>query len=98
MEGVLTFNAPFGELESFLDQTGKLSDSTTFLTQDLLGVCGTDDDFSSGVSNSNFASGVTLLGELPGKELRKLGVEDTVRNELPAFADGGHLMSRRTLA
>ena len=33
-----------GELETLLDERGKFTDAATLLTEDLLGVGGTDDD------------------------------------------------------
>ena len=39
----------FGELETFLDERGKLTDAATLLTKDLLGVGGTDNDLTHNV-------------------------------------------------
>ena len=38
------FQGVFGELETLLDERGKLTDAATLLTEDLLGVGGADDD------------------------------------------------------
>lgn len=37
----------FGELETLLDERGELADAATLLTEDLLGVGGTDDDLQT---------------------------------------------------
>lgn len=37
----------FGELETLLDERGKLTDAATLLTQNFLGVGGADDDLNS---------------------------------------------------
>lgn len=74
-----------GELESLLDEGGELADAATLLTENLLGVGGTDDDVGDGRSDADLDAGVTLLGKLALEELVQLGVEDTVSNELSAL-------------
>lgn len=75
-------NAVLGELEALLDQAGELADAATLLTEDLLGVGGTDDDVGDGGGDADFDAGVTLLGQLALEELVQLGVENTVGDEL----------------
>lgn len=54
------------ELESLLDQSLELSDPSSLVTEDILGVGGSDDDLGSGVGHSDLTSRVSLLGELSG--------------------------------
>lgn len=67
-----------GELESLLDQAGKLSDAASLLAKDLLGVCSPDDDVGNCGGDANFDTGVALLGEFALEEFVEFGVEDTV--------------------
>lgn len=55
-----------GELESLLDKSLELSDSSSLVTENFLGVGSSDDDLSSGVGDSDLTSRVSLLGELSG--------------------------------
>lgn len=55
-----------GELESLLDESLELTDTSSLVTKNLLGVGGSDDDLGSGVSHSDLTTGVALLGELSG--------------------------------
>ncbi len=71
-----------GELESLLDESGELTDAATLVTENLLGVGGTDDDLGAGVGDTDLTSGVSLLGELTSEELVELGGEDTVSDKL----------------
>ena len=71
-----------GEAESLLDEGSQLTDSATLVTEDVLGVGGSDDDLGSGVGDSDLTARVTLLGELSGEELVELGGKDTVSHEL----------------
>lgn len=43
------FEGVLGKLETFLDESSKLTDSATLLTQNFLGVGGTDDDLTDRV-------------------------------------------------
>ena len=67
-----------GELEALLDQRGELADAAALLSEDILGVGGTDDDVGDGGGNADLDTGVALLSELALEELVELGVEDTV--------------------
>lgn len=71
-----------GETESLLDQSSQLTDSATLVTENILGVGGSDDDLSSGVGDTDLTARVSLLGELSGEELVELGSEDSVSYEL----------------
>ena len=71
-----------GELEALLDEAGELTDAAALLAQNLLGVCGADDDVGDGGRDADLDAGVTLLSELALEELVQLGVEDTVGDEL----------------
>lgn len=58
-----------------------------------LGVGSSDDDLSSGMGNSDLASRVSFVGQLPHEELGELGVEHTIGDGLSSLADvlvGGH--------
>jgi hypothetical protein len=74
-----------GELEALLDERGELTDAATLLSEDLLGVGGPDDDLGPLVGDANLTSRVSLGRESPREELGKLGVEDTVSDELLAL-------------
>lgn len=54
----------FRELESLLDQSLELSNSSSLVSENLLGVRSSDDDLSSSVGDSDLTSRVTFLGEL----------------------------------
>jgi hypothetical protein len=71
-----------GELESLLDERGELANAAALLTENLLGVGGSDDDVGNGGGDADLDAGVTLLSELALEELVELGVEDTVGDEL----------------
>lgn len=75
-------DAVLGELEALLDQAGELADAATLLTENLLGVGGTDDDVGDGGGDADFDARVTLLSQLALEELVQLGVENTVGDEL----------------
>jgi len=45
-----------------------------------------DDDFSSGMGNSDVASGVAFLCKLTGEELAKFCTEDTIGDKLVFLA------------
>lgn len=72
----------FGESESLLDQRGEFSDSSTLVTEDVLSVGGSDDDFGSGVGDSDLTARVSFLGELSSEELVEFSGKDTVSDEL----------------
>jgi hypothetical protein len=67
-----------GELEALLDERGELTDAATLLSEDLLGVCGADDDVGDGGRHADLDARVALLSELALEELVQLGVENTV--------------------
>ena len=77
-----------GELEPLLDEAGELADAATLLAQNLLGVCGADDDVGNGRGDADLDAGVALLGQLTLDELVQLGIEDTVGDELSALGAG----------
>lgn len=78
-----------GELETLLDQAGELTDAATLLSEDLLGVCGADDDIGDGRGDADLDAGVALLGQLTLEELVQLGIENTVSDELSALGTVG---------
>ena len=53
----------------------------------LLGSGCLDNDFGSEWGDSDVNTGITVLGELSGEQLVKLGVEHSVRHELPLLTD-----------
>jgi len=71
-------NGVLGELEALLDERGELTDAATLLSENLLGVCGADDDVGDGGGDADLDAGVALLGQLALEELVQLGVENTV--------------------
>jgi len=75
----------FGEFEPLLNQRLELSDPSSLVAQNVLGVGSPDDNFGTGVGDSDFTSRVTFLGELSGEEL-----------SLPfPLEDRNHTVSRR---
>lgn len=50
-------------------------------------MCGANDDVGDGGGDADLDAGVTLLSQLALEELVELGVEDTIGDELSAFAD-----------
>ena len=77
-----------GELESLLDEGGELADAATLITENLLGVGGTDDDLGTGVGDTDLTTRVSLLGELTSEELVELGGENTVSDKLETLKEG----------
>lgn len=75
-------DAVLGELEALLDEGGELTDAATLLSENLLGVGGTDDDVGDGRGDADFDARVSLLSQLALEELVQLGVEDSVGDEL----------------
>lgn len=71
-----------GELEALLDQGGELADAAALLTENLLGLGGSDNDVGDGGRDADLDARVTLLSEFALEELVELGVEDTVGDEL----------------
>lgn len=55
-----------GELETLLDESLELADTASLVTEDILGVGGTDDNLGTGVGDTDFTARVTLGGELTG--------------------------------
>jgi hypothetical protein len=86
-----------GELESLLDERGELANAAALLTENLLGVGGSDDDVGNGGGDADLDAGVTLLSELALEELVELGVEDTVSDELSPLGAIEEEMSVRVL-
>lgn len=76
--------SPISEIQSTY-----LTDPATLLTENLLGVGGTDDDVGDGRGHADLNTGVSLLSKLALEELVQLGVEDTVGDELPALGEVG---------
>jgi hypothetical protein len=62
------------ELEPLGDEGGQLADAATLLTEDILGVGGTDDDLGLGGRGSDLATRVTLLGELTSARGRGIAI------------------------
>jgi len=78
----IELNGVLGELETLLDKGGQLADTATLLTENVLGVGGTDDDLSASRSDADFNTRVAILGKLTSEELVQFGVENTISNEL----------------
>jgi hypothetical protein len=69
-----------GELEPLGNQSGQLPDPPSLLSEDILGVGGTDDDLGLGVGGSDLTTSVTLLGELSGaRDWAKQGRDESPR-------------------
>lgn len=47
----IEFKSVLGELESFLDESGKLANTTTLFTKDFLSMCGANDNLSTGLGD-----------------------------------------------
>jgi hypothetical protein len=58
-------------------------------------VGGSDNNLSSGMSNSNFTAGITFFGEFTGEEFGQFSVKHAVGHKLSSLADGRHLDQRR---
>ena len=74
-----------GELESLLNEGGKLADSSSLLAENFLCVGCADDDIGDGGCNSDFDARVSLLSQLALEEFVQLCVEDTIGNELSSL-------------
>lgn len=86
-----------GELESLLNKRRQLANAAALLAKDLLGVGGSDDDFSPGVSDTDFAARVSLFGKFTSEELVELGGKDTVSHELGSEASAKAQMNELPL-
>ena len=75
-------DAVLGELEALLDQGSELANAAALLSQNLLGVCGADDDIGDGGGDADFDTGVALLSQFALEEFVQLGVENTVYGSL----------------
>merc|ERR1711897_87253 len=71
----IQLDGSFGKVETLLDNRSQLTDTSTLLTQNLLGSGCLDNDFGSEWGDSDVNTGITVLGELSGEQLVKLGVE-----------------------
>ena len=80
----IELNGALGEVETLLNDGGELANATALLTKDVLGAGGLDDDLGALGSHADFNARVALLSELTDEELVKLGVEETVGDELGA--------------
>lgn len=80
----IELNGALGEVEALLNDGGELANATALLTKDVLGAGGLDDDLGALGSHADFNARVALLSELTDEELVKLGVEETVGDELRA--------------
>ena len=65
-----------------MNERSEFTNTTTFFAENFLSVGGADDDFSTCVSDTDFAAGIALFGELAGEEFTEFGAEDTVGDEL----------------
>ena len=83
-------NGTFGEVESHLHDGGELTDALALLSKNVLGVGGTDDDFSAHGGYTHFNAGVTFLADFTGEELVELGVEDAIGDEFADLGDRRH--------
>jgi hypothetical protein len=64
----IKFNSVLGELETLLNKSGQFTDTTTLFTKNVLCVSGTDDDFGTGGSDTDFDTGVTSFSKFTSKE------------------------------
>ena len=86
-------NGILGELEALLDEGGELANAATLLTEDLLGVGGANDDIGHGGGNADLNARITLLSKLTLEELIKLGVENTIGDELSPLGAASIIVS-----
>lgn len=75
-------HSSLSEVESLLNHGGQLADPPAFLTEDILGAGGQDDDFCAGGGHTDLDSTVTILSQLTSEELVQLSLEDSIRHEL----------------
>jgi hypothetical protein len=78
----IKLHRPVTKLESFLHQGGQFADSTALFAEDFLRVAGTDDDFSAGGGDADFAARIALFGEFAGEEFVEFSEEDAVGDKL----------------
>lgn len=87
--------------ETLADDRAELADALALLTDDLLGVGGTDHDLLLSGGVADLDTGETVVGKLAGEELGDFAVEDTVRDELVLEAEllegSGHFVPRKGL-
>mmetsp|Transcript_34612 Transcript_34612/g.83928 ORF Transcript_34612/g.83928 Transcript_34612/m.83928 type:complete len:223 (-) Transcript_34612:36-704(-) len=88
------FNSAIGKSESLLNDTGQFTDATSILSQHVLGAGGTDDNFGTMGSGTNFDTSVTIFGQFAGQQFIQFRVEDSVSDELSlgrqSFEGGSH--------
>lgn len=75
-------NRSLGEVETLLDKGGKLANTASLLSENVLGLGGPDDDLLASGGDTDFNSGVSLLRELTGEELVEFSIENSVGDEL----------------
>merc|ERR1740139_1253042 len=63
------FNTTVLESKPLLHDTGEFADTLSFVTEDVLGLCGANDDFRPHWGGADLYTGVTIFTELAGKEL-----------------------------
>jgi hypothetical protein len=78
----IQFHGSLTEFESLLHKGSKLTDTAALVAKDFLGVCGANDNFGSGGSNTDFTSWVALFGKFTGEEFVELRKEDSISDEL----------------
>jgi len=71
-------NRVVGELEAFLDEGSEFADAASLLSENLLCMCGANDDIGDCRGNADLDTRVTLFGEFTLEEFVELGVENTV--------------------
>jgi len=73
------------KVEALLHDRGELANASALLAEHLLSLCGEDDDLGAGWSHAHLDATVAILGELLGKELVELGLEDTAIDKFSLF-------------
>mmetsp|Transcript_33998 Transcript_33998/g.49269 ORF Transcript_33998/g.49269 Transcript_33998/m.49269 type:complete len:201 (-) Transcript_33998:91-693(-) len=84
-------NGSISEVKTLLHNTGQFTDALSLLSKHILGTGGADDDLGTVRGGTNLNSGVSILSELAGEKLVKLGVEDSVGDEFALGTDLAHV-------
>ena len=81
------FHSSIGKVEALLNDRGEFANAAVVLTEDVLGVRGTDDEFGAVRGGADLDSGVSLGGQFGNQEFVQFSIKDTVGDELALGGD-----------
>jgi len=79
-------NGSYASTKTLLDNSGKLADTTTAFSQDILGAGSKDDAFGTGRSASDLNTRISVFSEFLHQEVVQFSLEDTILDSLVLLA------------